>query len=102
MSHCLTPACILAHLQRLLRVRAAYDKLTELDVGKNRENEWKKLRYVRSELKLLDADKNSLKFGKHGEDDSQVYLPWKKVEQTEVFQDRKNLKKFYEWTGSPS
>ena len=93
MSHCLTPACILAHLQRLLRVRAAYDKLTELDVGKDRENEWKKLRYVRSELKLLDAD---------SQDDSQVYLPWKKVEQTEVFQDRKNLKKFYEWTGSPS
>lgn len=92
MSHRLTPACILAHLQRLLRVRAAYDKLTELDVGKDRENEWKKLRYVRSELK----------FGKHGEDDSQVYLPWKKVEQTEVFQDRENLKKFYEWTGSPS
>lgn len=97
MSHCLTPACILAHLQRLLRVRAAYDKLTELDVGKDRENEWKKLRYVRSEL-----DAAQLKFGKHGEDDSQVYLPWKKVEQTEVFQDRKNLKKFYEWTGSPS
>lgn len=70
--------------------------------GKKEENNWKQLRFKRSEVTLRGKDETTKQFvfanGDHGAD--QVYLPWycNTTNKKETFQDRTDLKKFYEWT----